>query len=121
MKNETTNIRQYFSFGKSEEYPSGFVSISKENVEALKGHGWDVDFHTDYFLNNLGVSSNNGLVIGCSGWMDNLSFYMCEKSYGEYDGYYEEISIRSQEQLDTFVDLIESMFQFQTSMKYQQK
>jgi len=104
------DIKKCFTFGVSEEYPKGFVSITKENAEKLGEYGWYVNFHTDYYLNFLGVNFK-GQSIGFGSWMDNLS------SYIQCEYYYEEIKIRNQEQLDAFIDYIESFLNFANAYK----
>jgi len=104
------DIKKCFTFGVSEEYPNGFVSITKENAEKLSKHGWEISFHTGYYLNFLGVKFK-GQLIGFGSWMDNLSTFI------KYDEYQEEINIRSQEQLDKFIDYIESALNFANAYK----
>jgi hypothetical protein len=99
------DVMQCFYFGFSKEYPSGFVSITKENAEKLQKHGWTVSFHTDYYLNTISAEIKQ-FSIGFASWMDNLTAYI---DYGEYQ---EIIEIKSREQLDKFLQLIESTMQF---------
>lgn len=99
------DVVQCFSFCFSDEYPSGYVSITKENAEKLQKHGWNVSFHTDYYLNTISAEVK-GFVIGFCSWMDNLTAYI---DNGEYQ---EIIKIKSREQLDKFLQLIESTMQF---------
>ena len=99
------DVMQCFSFGFSDEYPSGYVSITKENAEKLQKHGWTVSFHTDYYLNTISAEVK-GFVIGFGSWMDNLTAFI------ETNEYQEIIKIKSREQLDKFLQLIESTMQF---------
>lgn len=111
MNNEQTqqlnidDVMQCFSFGYSNEYPSGYVSITKENAEKLQEHGWNVSFHTDYYLNTISAEIK-GFSIGFGSWMDNLTAYI---DNGEYQ---EIIKIESREKLDNFLQIIESTMQF---------
>ena len=99
------DVMQCFSFGFSDEYPSGYVSITKESAEKLQKHGWTVSFHTDYYLNTISAEVK-GFIIGFGSWMDNLTAFI------ETNEYQEIIKIKSREQLDKFLQLIESTMQF---------
>ena len=99
------NVRKCFSFGVSKDYPSGFVSISKENAEKLQNHGWKVRFHTDYYFNYIGAEFKD-FQIGFGSWSDNLTAYIGN------DEYQEVVKITNVEQMNKFVDMIESMVQF---------
>jgi hypothetical protein len=100
-----TEINECFSFGFSDEYPSGYVSITKENAEKLQKHGWNVSFHTNYYLNTISVEINDFLIGFCS-WMDNLTTYIDNEENNEI------IKFKSREQLDKFLQLMESIYQF---------
>ena len=99
------DIMQCFSFGFSDEYPSGYISITKENAEKLQKHGWNVSFHTDYYLNTISAEIKC-FSIGFGSWMHNLTAYI---DNGEYQ---EIIKIKNREHLDKFLQLIESTMQF---------
>jgi len=99
------DVMQCFSFGFNDEYPSGYVSITKENAEKLQKHGWTVSFHTDYYVNTISAEVK-GFVIGFGSWMCNLTAFI------ETNEYQEIIKIKNREQLDKFLQLIESTMQF---------
>lgn len=103
---EMTEIFECFTFGYSDEYPSGYVAITKENVEKLQNHGWNVSFHTDYYLNFIGADVI-GLDISFGGWMDNLTAY-----FNTSDEYQEIVKFNDREHLDRFIQFIESAVQF---------
>ena len=97
MKNE--DLLKTFKFYVNSDYPSGSVSIDRKNVEMLKEHGWIVDYHTDQYLNFIGVEFN-GVSIGFGGWMESLSPIMGENDY---------FKISSEETLNNFIELVESL------------
>jgi hypothetical protein len=99
------DVMQCFYFGFSDDYPSGFISITKENAEKLQRRGWTVSFHTDYYVNSI-CAEYKELVIGFGSWMDNLTPFI---STGDYQ---EIVKIKNREQLDKFLQLIESTWQF---------
>lgn len=102
--NETAVMR-CFNFGYNDEYPNGFVSITKENAEKLQKHGWNVSFHTDYYLNTINVNYKS-FSIGFGSWMQNLSAFI------ETNGYEEIVEIKNIEQLEGFLKIMQSTFSF---------
>ena len=106
---ENLNIKDRFEFGYSEEYPSGFVAITKENAEFLQDHGWNVSFHTDNYLNTISAEFQ-GFEIGFGSWMSNLTAYIDKEDYQE------TIEIKSREELDKFLNLIQSTLELSCVM-----
>lgn len=100
------NKNSYFIFSKSAEYPNGAISITKENILKLQELGWEVNFHTDYYLNFIGCNFN-GLEIGFYSYTNNLDAGISSPEVGYYsDCWSETVEIKSQNCLDVFVNTI---------------
>ena len=97
----------YLRFSKTDEYPNGTISVTKEDAIELKNLGWSVDFHTDYYLNFLGVTYN-GIEFGFRAWMDHLKVIINNR----YAEHYEEIFIDNEEELKYFIETIDNLVKF---------
>jgi hypothetical protein len=104
-----TSVRRCFAFLKSDEYPNGAIKITKEDALKLQKEGWEVNFHTENYLNFIGCNFN-GLEIGFCNWMTNLDAIITTPEVGYYgDSWLERVKFKSQDCLDNFVDTISNL------------
>lgn len=63
------------------KFKNGKVSATKEDLEKLAAEGFDLSFHTDYYINYCVITLPNcdrdgdRITIGFHNWMDNLDIY----------------------------------------------
>ncbi len=95
-------------FKPTEDRPSGAIICTAEELEILKSKGWIVNTHyNNTMVNHLGANID-GLNIGFSGYLGNLSAGLESPEIGYYsDVWFGDINIRSQTDLDDFILMID--------------
>lgn len=85
--------------------------ILKGSFDELRSRGLEVDEHMYYYVNFIGVTFKE-IQYGLCCYTDELEAFIQGPYLGEIDRYYERIYIRSEEQLQLFLDLMEIMLKF---------
>lgn len=83
---------------------NGNVCMDEADLEAMKIR-YFADMHTPDYANIVGITIADGNQIGFFGWLDNMEFYVGD----------ERIMIRSQNQLDAALAMMDAIKTFQFS------
>lgn len=81
---------------------SGNVSMTGDDLDALRRKGYTVNLHAPTYANNITVQMANGETIGFHCWLDNLEFYIGD----------EMVPIVSQDHLDQCFAMMDAILAF---------
>lgn len=85
----------------------GNVSMSSDDLDAMRAKGYDVNMHTASYVNGITVSINNETTVGFHCWIDNLEFYVGD----------DRVAITSQAHLDSCFAMMDAILAFQKLSK----
>jgi hypothetical protein len=92
----------------TDNYPLGSIAFAVEDLHELQDKGWEVNMHTPYYANFIGVNLN-GLKIGFCNYMDSLETLLETPEVGYYsDSWQGDVQINSQQELDWFIAMIDN-------------
>lgn len=105
-------VKGLFKFEKTNDKPNGTIILNRDNddflLKKLIERGWESSIHANCLINNLGVNLD-GLIIGLEGYFDNLTVNFETPEVGYYsDSWGGSIDIKSQDDLDRFVNIIDN-------------
>lgn len=90
--------------------PNGAIVCTREDLEVLKAKGWVVSMHHDTSYSNFIGADLNGLKVGFCSYLDNLCPDINTPEVGYYsDSWNGDVYIKSQEDLDKFIQMIDCM------------